>query len=106
MWRNNHRRMNCRSTSCRQFSVEVTSAGRVLPCPQCQNVSASREFQNALNHKVPSNPKKMKHVNERFRNTLLAHQWADAKGLRELVESAVRLSISNNSNANAQWLLG
>ncbi|KAE9383389.1 hypothetical protein BT96DRAFT_951391 [Gymnopus androsaceus JB14] len=68
-WRNNHQRMNCRSTSC---------------------------LQAALNHKALS-PKGLKHVSGRFQNRLLAHQWVEAKGLKELVESALIRSKEEGS---------
>lgn len=88
-WRNNHRRMNCRSTSCRHLSVEVTPTGRILPCSECRKVLALRAFHNALNH-LPTDPKNHTRVNKRFRNELLAHQWASTKGFKDLVESVVR----------------
>ncbi|KAF9061584.1 hypothetical protein BDP27DRAFT_1182177, partial [Rhodocollybia butyracea] len=97
-WRNNHRCMNCRSTSCLQVSVDVTPTGRILPCSECQKVLSSKHFRSVLNHKAV-NPENYKHVNERFRNTLLAHQWAEAKGLKELIESAVRLCILINEDS-------
>lgn len=92
-WKNNHRRMNCRSTSCLQVSINVTESGRILPCSNCREFFRSKPFHAVLNRKPP-NSKGLRHVNERFQNRLLAHQWSEAKGLRELVESAVSRSFN------------
>ncbi|KAJ3817168.1 hypothetical protein F5880DRAFT_1618539 [Lentinula raphanica] len=76
--RNNHRRMNVRSVACLQVTVDT--------------VCSSKAFNNALNHKIPPSDHH-KFTNERFQNRLLAHQWASAKGLQELIQSAEEGSI-------------
>ncbi|KAJ3765163.1 hypothetical protein FB446DRAFT_795330 [Lentinula raphanica] len=91
-WHNNHRRMNVRSAACLKVSVDIDESTRILPCSECQALALLKSFQNALGHKTPESDNR-KHINKRFQNRLLAHQWADANGFKELVESAEADSI-------------
>ncbi|KAJ3833288.1 hypothetical protein F5878DRAFT_700127 [Lentinula raphanica] len=91
-WCNNHRRMNVRSVACMKVSVDVDEDANILPCSECRALMLSKVFRNAIGLKMPDSGKQ-KYINKRFQNELLAHQWADTNGFKELIESAEKDSI-------------
>ncbi|KAH7867804.1 uncharacterized protein C8R40DRAFT_1016900, partial [Lentinula edodes] len=104
-WINNHRRLSCRSSSCLGISVFVTETGRVLPCDECHKVSRSSKFLKALRSKAPDT-KNLKYIPKKYQNKLLAHQWAASNGLKELVESVVRLAINSSNSIYTRFAQG
>ncbi|KAF7300831.1 hypothetical protein MKEN_01309000 [Mycena kentingensis (nom. inval.)] len=91
-WFNDHRNMRVFSKDCLGSSVSTRADGQPEPCRQCRDVIRQPRFRAVL-HKPTPEPENYRFVNKQFQQSLLASQYAQSKGFRDLLNATDTESI-------------
>ena len=75
--------------NCEHFmsSISLTS----LLCTKCKHLLILKAFTNAICKKTPLD-KNLKYTNAQYINPILGHLYAEAKGLRAIIEQEVSVA--------------
>jgi hypothetical protein len=87
-WRNDHANLRIFATTCERW-IEKDWTDRLRHCKKCHLLLSNGKFKVMLRKPVPEDENFI-YVNKRFRNSVLGEQYARAKGLKNVIESAVR----------------
>lgn len=92
-WRNDHRSLRVYSTSCEK-SVMVDKRGNRSPgpCPECASLLNLKAFREVLRKPTPK-PKNQIYTNKLHRLPVLGSLYAKHIGLRDIVETPVRIFL-------------
>jgi hypothetical protein len=87
-WVNDHRKLRIFSTTCTNVAC-WSSENTFIPCQKCRSLLRDSRLCSVLNKPTPEE-RNFRHLNQRFQNHLEGLQYARVKGLKQLIESAVR----------------
>ena len=86
-WRNNHTNLRIFSTACKGW-IHKTKTDPTSHCSECHSLLSNNQFKIALRKPVPADENYI-FVNRRFQHSILGEHYARAKGLKNLIETAV-----------------
>ncbi len=92
-WRNDHQHLRIYSTVCKKVVASRTPQ-RPLPCDECVSVMRSKTFKTTMRKKTPL-PKNQIYTNKKYQNPVVGEIYSRHIGLKEIIESQVRLVISS-----------
>ncbi|KAF6745910.1 hypothetical protein DFP72DRAFT_778941, partial [Ephemerocybe angulata] len=85
-WKNDHQNACVFSSSCKKTVViAVDRTTPPPPCSECVEVHRSTPFKKAISKPIPKKENR-KFVNKQYLNEVLGKQYAESKGLQDLVE--------------------